>query len=152
MVFCKQLTSCCVFEYFRIPFSSRKYRWQKKKYSNCSQGLESKQSLRHTGCLPTLEDDGWQGWAGPYLVPAFQRILPPLHQVALADTWDTEVSGGAGHWAHVQTLQVVQHFPVTRLEGQTIAGSWQWIEQHIATGYMLSMLRNPWGRLPVWCV
>lgn len=34
MVFCKQLTSCCVFEYFRIPFSSRKYRCHNRRHTH----------------------------------------------------------------------------------------------------------------------
>lgn len=50
-----------------------------------------------------------------HLVPAFEWILPPLHQVALTDPRDTEVQRGAGNWTHIQMLQVVHHLPVTRL-------------------------------------
>lgn len=52
-------------------------------------------------------------WA--HFVPAFQRVLPPLHQVALTDTRDAEVQGGARNRVHVQMLQVVHHLPVMSL-------------------------------------
>lgn len=50
-----------------------------------------------------------------HLVPAFERVLPPLHQVALADARDTEVQRGARNWTHIQLLQVIHHLPVTGL-------------------------------------
>lgn len=50
-----------------------------------------------------------------HLVPAFERILPPLHQVALTDPGDAEVDRRARTCTYVHLVQVVHHFPVTGL-------------------------------------
>lgn len=50
-----------------------------------------------------------------HLVPAFERILPPLHQVALTDPGDAEVNRRARTCTYVHLVQVVHHFPVIGL-------------------------------------
>lgn len=54
-----------------------------------------------------------------HLVPAFERVFPPLHQVALTDPWDTEVQRGARNCTLFQLLQVIHHLPMTRLTEKT---------------------------------
>lgn len=53
-----------------------------------------------------------------HLVPAFERILPPLHQIALTDPRDTEVDSRAMSRTYVHLLQVVHHFPVIGLRAE----------------------------------
>lgn len=53
-------------------------------------------------------------------MPAFERVLPPLHQVALTDAGDAEVPRGAGRRVYVLRLQVLHHLPVTALTEDTL--------------------------------
>lgn len=69
MVFCKQLTSCCVFEYFRIPFSSRKYRCQKaRKITQHLQSSFGKKTMSSTRRLSANIGGCW--------VAGFSRCSP----------------------------------------------------------------------------
>lgn len=63
----------------------------------------------------TLETEKGNREAERHLVPAFEWVLPPLHQVALTDPRDAEIHSGAGRGDHVHMLQVVHYLPVARL-------------------------------------
>lgn len=98
------LTSCCVFEYFRIPFSNMKYLWNIR-------GIVVKTNpliFSHCRCGQVLS-------SYTDLVPALEWVFPPLHQKALAYPRNSEIQRGARNRILFQLLQVLHHFPVTRL-------------------------------------